>query len=260
MAEKEKTKKTGAAKRKKGKAKSRASTLSESKLKTFFINRITKRLFAIVMILISLPIVFTFIYTIPGTKPVSTLMMGRALTGQPVERKWVDLEDVAPVVYQSVVMSEDGQFCGHRGVDWNELNAVIDNALDGERTRGASTIAMQTAKNLFLWPHRSFIRKAFEVPYAIFADFILGKKRLMEIYLNIAEWDEGVFGIEAASQHYFNRPASRLSRRQAALLTVSLPNPKGRNPAKPTKSLQRLARVIEKRAKQSGAYIKCLQE
>jgi monofunctional biosynthetic peptidoglycan transglycosylase len=186
-------------------------------------------------------------------------MLARMFTGQSVDRRWIKLDDIASVVPQSVIMSEDGQFCSHRGVDWDELTAVIDDALDGEKTRGASTLPMQTVKNLFLWPQRSFIRKGFEIPYAIFADAVLPKHRIMEIYLNIAEWDEGIFGIEAASRHYFNRSASKLSRRQAALLTVTLPNPKKRNPAKPSRSLNRLAKIVEKRATQSGAYIKCLE-
>lgn len=259
MATKAKSKKAGEAKRQKKSASTMPSFSLKSLLAKILLHRVTKRLIAILVILALLPIAFTLIYTIPGTQPVSTLIMGRAILGKPVERQWVDLDNIASVLPQSVIMSEDGQFCFHHGVDWRELNAVIDNALEGERTRGASTLAMQTAKNLFLWPQRSFIRKIFEVPYAMFADFVWGKKRMMEIYLNIAEWDEGVFGIEAASRHYFKKPASKLSRRQAALLTVSLPNPKGRNPAKPTKSLTRLARTVEKRAKQSGAYIKCLK-
>lgn len=222
-------------------------------------NRRIRPLVWLVAILLLLPAAFTLVYGLPGTKPVSTLMAGRALLGKPVDRQWVALENISPFVFQSVVMSEDGQFCSHYGVDFAELNAVIEDALDGERPRGASTIPMQTVKNLFLWPHRSFIRKVFEVPYAIFADLVWSKKRLFEIYINIAEFDEGVFGIEAASRHYFNRSSAKLTRRQAALLTVALPNPKDRNPAKPTKSLSRLARVIEKRAKRSGAYVKCFE-
>ena len=224
-----------------------------------FASRRVRTLAALGLILLLLPLAFTLVYALPGTKPVSTLMMGRAVTGKPVDRQWVALEDVSPYVFQSVVMSEDGQFCSHYGVDLAELNAVIGDALEGEKPRGASTIPMQAVKNLFLWPQRSFIRKVFEIPYAIFADLVWSKKRLFEIYINIAEFDEGVFGIEAASRHYFNRSAADLTRRQAALLTVSLPNPKERNPAKPTKSLNRLAQVIEKRAQRSGAYIKCLE-
>ena len=224
-----------------------------------FASRRVRTLTALGLILLLLPLAFTLVYALPGAKPVSTLMVGRAVTGKPVDRQWVALEDVSPYVFQSVVMSEDGQFCSHYGVDLAELNAVIGDALEGEKPRGASTIPMQAVKNLFLWPQRSFIRKVFEIPYAIFADLVWSKKRLFEIYINIAEFDEGVFGIEAASRHYFNRSAADLTRRQAALLTVSLPNPKERNPAKPTKSLNRLAQVIEKRAQRSGAYIKCLE-
>ena len=170
-----------------------------------------------------------------------------------------ELDDIRTEVLAAAPESEDGQFRFHRGVDWRELNAVIDDALDGEKTRGASTLPMQVAKNLFLWPHRSFVRKIFEIPYALFADLVWSKRRMMEIYLNMAEWDEGVFGIEAASRHYFNRSASRLTRSQAALLTVTLPNPAERNPAKPSRALSKLAKVIERRASQSGAYVKCLK-
>lgn len=229
-------------------------------LNRVFFNRYTKALTGIFLILAILPVAFTLIYTIPGTKPASTLMLARVFTGQSMERQWVSISEIAKVLPQSVIMSEDGQFCFHHGVDWNELTSVIDDALDGEKTRGASTLPMQTVKNLYFWPQRSFIRKIIEIPYAMLADLIWPKRRMMEIYLNIAEWDTGIFGIEAASQHYFNRPASKLSARQAALLTVTLPNPKGRNPAKPSSALKKLARIVEKRATQSGAYIKCLQE
>jgi monofunctional biosynthetic peptidoglycan transglycosylase len=131
--------------------------------------------------------------------------------------------------------------------------------MEGEKTRGASTIVMQTGKNLFLWPGRSYLRKALELPLALYIDLVLSKKRIMEIYLNIAEWGPGIYGIEAASQYRFGRPASALTRRQAALLAVTLPSPETRNPAKPTKGLSRLARIIERRARQAGAYIGCLK-
>lgn len=221
-------------------------------------NRYARALIGIAIILAALPVIFMFIYKIPGTTPGSTIMWARNLTGQPVDRRWVGFDDIAEVVPQSVIMSEDGQFCFHRGVDWNELNAVLENALDGEKTRGASTLPMQTVKNLFFWPQRSFVRKFLEIPYAILADVIWTKRRMMEIYLNIAEFDEGVFGIEAASQHYFNKPAASLSRRQAALLTVTLPSPVKRNPAQPSKSHSRLASRIEKLSAKSGAYVRCL--
>lgn len=222
-------------------------------------HHIVRSLMAILLILALLPVLFMLIYKIPGTTPVSTLIMGRAVLAKPVERIWINLDNIAPVLPQSVIMSEDGQFCFHQGIDWRELNAVIDDALEGEKTRGASTLTMQLVKNLFLWPHRSLIRKVLEMPYAVIADLLLSKRRILEIYLNVAEWDEGIFGIEAASRHYFNRAASKLTRRQAALLAVTLPGPVSRNPAKPTRSLNRLANRIERLSRKSGAYIKCLK-
>jgi monofunctional biosynthetic peptidoglycan transglycosylase len=205
------------------------------------------------------PAVLGIVYRIEAVRPFSTLMLGRWLMLQPVERQWVAIEDVAPIAWQSIIMSEDGQFCSHHGIDLRELNAVIDDAMEGEKTRGASTITMQLAKNLFLWNGRSILRKAAELPLAVYIDVVLPKRRIMEIYLNIAEWDVGVFGIEAAAQHYFNRPASKLNARQAALLAVTLPAPGVRNPAKPGRGLQRLAGIIERRAARSGGYTGCIR-
>jgi len=198
------------------------------------------------------------LYRIPFIHPVSTLMLRDLVLLRGYERQWVDLDDVSPVLVQSVMMSEDGQFCSHDGVDWSALNTIIDDAMDGEATRGASTIPMQTVKNLFLWASRSYIRKAIEIPLAIAADTVWSKRRLMEIYLNIAQWGPDIYGIEAAAQSYFGRSASDLTRRQAAYLAVTLPNPLERNPASPSASMRRLAGIIERRARQSGAYIKCL--
>ena len=206
-----------------------------------------------------LPAFLLLLYRVEFVHPVSTIMIKDGIAGSGSRREWVEFEDIAPVLYQSVMMSEDGQFCSHGGIDWGALDQVIDDAIDGERTRGASTITMQLVKNLFLWPDRSFVRKGLEVPYALMAEQILGKKRILEIYLNVAEWDEGVFGIEAAAQHYFNRPAMKLGPKYASLLAVTLPNPKGRNPAKPGRKMNSLARTIRARARASGAYIQCVK-
>ncbi|MFK7902569.1 MAG: monofunctional biosynthetic peptidoglycan transglycosylase [Nitratireductor sp.] len=221
--------------------------------------RIYKWVLRIIAILVLLPFVLSLLYKFNFINPVSTLMLGRYASLQKVERTWVPLEDIAPVLRNSVIMSEDGKFCAHNGVDWAALNTVIDSALEGEKTRGASTLTMQSVKNLFLWNSRSYIRKGLEVPLALYFDAVLSKRRIMEIYLNIAEWDEGVFGIEAASQKYFKRSAKKLSAKQASLLTVTLPNPVGRNAAKPTKSMRRVANIVAKRARQAGAYVKCLK-
>jgi monofunctional biosynthetic peptidoglycan transglycosylase len=205
-----------------------------------------------------LPYLLLVVYKLEFIHPVSTLMLWDLVTLQGYDRQWVEFDDIAPVLVQSVMMSEDGQYCRHNGVDWVQMNGVIEDALDGESTRGASTIPMQTAKNLFLWNGRSFIRKGLELPLALGADFVLSKKRLMEVYLNIAEWGPGIYGIEAAARYHFKVPASKLSRRQAALLAISLPNPITRVASKPAKGMKRLASLIERRAKGSGDYIKCL--
>jgi monofunctional biosynthetic peptidoglycan transglycosylase len=176
------------------------------------------------------------------------------------DRRWVEFEDISPALVQSVMMSEDGQFCSHFGVDVRQLQGVVEDALDGEATRGASTIPMQTAKNLFLWNGRSFLRKGLELPLAIGADAVWSKKRLMEIYLNIAEWGPGIYGIEAAAQYHFKTSAAKLSKKQAALLAVSLPNPITRVASKPSRGMSRLANLIQRRANASGEYIKCLYD
>lgn len=212
------------------------------------------------VVLIALPLALVPVYAIPGIRPISTLMLGDYITFKPVNRDWVDLEDIAPVLVHSVMMSEDGQFCIHDGVDWVQMRGVVNDALEGEATRGASTIPMQTAKNLFLWNGRSFIRKGMELPLALASDFVWSKQRMMELYLNVAEWGPGIYGAEAAAKHHFGVPAAKLTRRQAALLAVSLPNPIERNAGKPGRGLRSLASLIERRASRSGEYIKCLYE
>ncbi len=210
--------------------------------------------------LVVLPYVLILFYLLPFLHPVSTLMLGDLALLQGYDRRWVSFEEISPVLVQSVMMSEDGQFCAHSGVDWTQMRGVIDDALKGVPTRGASTISMQTSKNLFLWNGRSFLRKGMEIPLAIASDFVWSKRRMMEIYLNIAEWGPGIYGIEAAARYHFKVPASKLSRRQAALLAVSLPNPYTRIASKPGRGLKRLAAVIERRAAGSGDYIKCLYD
>ncbi len=217
-----------------------------------------KRLLLAGLVVVLILMAVILLYSSPRVHPVSTLMLARVIAGESVTRQWVSMDRINPVLVHSVMVSEDAKFCAHQGVDWPALNQVLDDAIDGARTRGASTLSMQVVKNLFLWHGRSFVRKGLELPLALVVDRIWSKKRLMEIYLNIVEWDEGIFGIEAASRHYFNRKAVNLSARQSALLAVSLPNPVARNPARPSRTLGRLAKRIEARAYQSGAYVKCL--
>ena len=217
-----------------------------------------KRLFKWAVIIALVPYALILVYAVDFVRPVSTLMLWDLATLKGYDRRWVEFEDISPALVQSVMMSEDGQFCSHFGVDVVQLKGVVQDALDGEATRGASTIPMQTAKNLFLSNGRSFVRKGLELPLAVGADAVWSKKRLMEIYLNIAEWGPGIYGIEAAARYHFKTSAAKLTRKQAALLAVSLPNPITRVASKPSRGMNRLANVIQRRANASGEYIKCL--
>ena len=190
--------------------------------------------------------------------PVSTLMLGRWLTFQPVARDAVLLDAVAPALPLAVLTSEDSRFCRHGGVDWEALRTVLDEADEDGPSRGASTIAMQTAKNLFLWPSRSYVRKGMEIPIALYLGVVWPKRRIMEIYLNIAEWGEGVFGAEAAARRYFGKRARDLNRREAALLATALPNPILRNPARPTRRHQALAQRLMARMEGAAPFADCL--
>lgn len=222
------------------------------------VGRWLRRALKAAVVIVLIPLVLTLLYIPPFVRPVSTLMLGDLVTLQGYDRRWVPLEDVAPVLAHSVIMSEDGQFCRHLGIDFGELKGVVSDALAGEPTRGASTITMQTVKNLYLWNSRSILRKVVELPLAAYFDLVVPKRRIMEIYLNIAEWGPGIYGIEAAAQHHFGVPARQLTARQSALLAVTLPNPINRNPAKPSAGLKRLANLIQRRAARSGDYVQCL--
>ncbi len=192
--------------------------------------------------------------------PVSTLMAWRWLTGAPMSRQWIDFSAISPALPLSVVGAEDGQFCRHHGIDLGALREVIDDAGDGEVTRGGSTITQQVAKNLFLWPGRSVVRKALELPLAIWIDFVLPKQRILEIYLNIAELGpSGQFGAQAGSVFAFGHPASSLSPREAALLAAILPNPVKRSARNPGPGLRRLAAIYMARA-QAPRLVRCWSE
>jgi monofunctional biosynthetic peptidoglycan transglycosylase len=191
--------------------------------------------------------------------PLSTLMLSRHVMREPVDRRYVPLNQISPHLVRAVVASEDQRFCSHSGVDWEALREVIEEAEDDGPSRGASTITMQTAKNLFLWHGRSYVRKGLELPLALVLDLLWSKPRVMEVYLNIAEWGEGVFGAEAAAQRAFGKSAAALTPREAALLAAALPNPLKRPSARPTRFHAAAARRISARAEQMGAYVSCLK-
>jgi monofunctional glycosyltransferase len=192
--------------------------------------------------------------------PVSTLMAWRYATGAPVSRQWIDFSAISPALPRAVVSAEDAKFCSHHGIDWGALREVIDDAEEGEVTRGGSTITQQVAKNLFLWQGRSVVRKALEFPLALWIDLVLPKQRILEIYLNIAELGPtGQFGAQAGSVFAFGHPASQLSPREAALLASILPNPVKRSARNPGPGVRRLAGTYMARA-QAPALQRCWNE
>jgi monofunctional biosynthetic peptidoglycan transglycosylase len=189
--------------------------------------------------------------------PPSTLMLWRQMRGEAVERIVVPLDAVSPHLVRAIIASEDARYCAHSGVDFIALGEVLDED-DGMPSRGASTITMQTAKNVFLWHGRSIVRKALELPLALGLDLVWGKRRTAEIYLNIAEWGEGLFGAEAAARRHFGKSARDLTRREAALMATALPNPIRRSAGRPTAAHRRLAAAVEVRMVDLGTRADCL--
>ncbi|MEW6125119.1 MAG: monofunctional biosynthetic peptidoglycan transglycosylase [Pseudomonadota bacterium] len=214
-----------------------------------------RRLALVLVVLAAIPLVLSISYWV--INPVSTLMLWRWVTGERVERVWTPLSQMSPVLVRTVVASEDASFCTHWGVDIGEIRAAIAKADDDlEDVRGASTIPMQVAKNLFLWNSRSFIRKGLELPLSLWLDLVLSKRRLLEIYLNIAEWGpDGEFGVEAGARRAFRIPADDVSAGQAALLAVMLPNPHRRDAGRPSAGVRRLASRLEARTVSEGPQI-----
>ena len=158
-----------------------------------------------------------------------------------VERRWVPMRQIAPVMARSAVAAEDANFCLHWGFDV----VAIRTAIEAGGGRGASTITQQVVKNVFLWHGRSWPRKVLEAGITPLVELLWTKERILEVYLNIAEFDTGVFGVEAAAAHYFNRAAADLTGRQAALLAAILPAPQARSASRPSDRVARRARAIE---------------
>jgi monofunctional biosynthetic peptidoglycan transglycosylase len=210
----------------------------------------------LVLVLLLLPYLIVPFYRF--VDPVSTLMLWRWVRGAPVTRTVVPIGRIAPVLPASVIAAEDGRFCTHRGIDWQEILDAIDDADDLSEARGGSTITQQTAKNLFLWGGRSYVRKALELPLALWIDLVLPKQRVHEIYLNIVEWGpNGQFGAEAGSRFAFGKSARELTPREAATLAAILPNPRRRSARTPGPAVRRLAGIYEARAR--GADTACLR-
>jgi monofunctional biosynthetic peptidoglycan transglycosylase len=189
--------------------------------------------------------------------PLTPLMVIRLIEGEGLSKQWRALDQIAPALAYAAIAAEDNHFCAHFGFDWQALSEVLEEARAGGRTRGASTITMQTAKNLFLWPGRSLLRKGFEAWLTPQIELLWPKRRILEVYLNIAELGPGIYGAEAAAKAYFGKPAASLAPVEAALLAAVLPNPRQWSPARPTAYLERRADTILTRIQQLGPMLAC---
>jgi monofunctional biosynthetic peptidoglycan transglycosylase len=217
--------------------------------------RLAQVMAIILLAVLLLPYLLVPVYRF--VNPVSTLMLWRWVTGTRVVRANVPLERIAPVLPATVVASEDGRFCSHYGIDWEEIRDALDDADDVSEARGGSTITQQLAKNLFLWAGRSYLRKALEFPLALWIELTLPKRRILEIYLNIAEWGpNGQFGVETGARYAFGKSARELSAQEAATLAAILPNPHRRSARSPGPAVRRLAAIYETRAR--SADVACL--
>jgi monofunctional glycosyltransferase len=215
--------------------------------------------FAVLLgLLLLLPYAVAPLYRV--VDPISTPMLWRMFRGARIEHIRVPIGQIAPALPLAVIIAEDAQLCRHSGIDWRGIEEAMADAEQGEKLRGGSSIPQQLAKNLFLWQGRSYVRKALEIPLALWLDLMLGKRRLMEIYLNVAEWGpDGEFGIEAGARRAFHRSARNLTLRDAALLAAVLPNPRQRDAGRPRPIVRRLAALYEGRARQWPELDACVR-
>jgi monofunctional biosynthetic peptidoglycan transglycosylase len=183
--------------------------------------------------------------------PLTPLMVLRLFEGEGFSKDWVSYEEISPNLPRAVIAAEDAGFCQHWGFDFKAIQKALAHNEDSRRLRGGSTISNQTAKNVFLWPGDTvltrYARKAIEPYFTLLIEAMWGKKRILEVYLNVVEWGPGIYGAEAAAQHHFGKPASKLTRREAALLAAALPSPRRYNAGKPGNYVSRQANSIQRR-------------
>ncbi|MEX0759855.1 MAG: monofunctional biosynthetic peptidoglycan transglycosylase [Tistlia sp.] len=211
---------------------------------------------ALALLLLLAPPLWVAAYS--AVPPPGTLLMAlRWAEGDGWRRDWVPLEAISPNLRLAVLAAEDNRFCGHFGYDWVELERAVADWKAGKGLRGASTITMQSAKNLFLWPGRDWLRKVAEVPFVFWLEALAGKRRILELYLNVAEWAPGVYGAEAAARHHFGVSAEALSGRQGALLAAVLPNPRAWSAGEPGPYVSNRAATLQARVQQLGPALDC---
>ena len=196
------------------------------------------------LILAMLPIGAVAIHRIVPP-PTTLLMVKQAVAGNGLTYRWRGIDDISPRLVEAVIAAEDARFCEHRGFDFKAIEKALDSNARGRKVRGGSTISQQTAKNVFLWPGRDWVRKGFEAGYTLLIETLWGKRRIMEVYLNVAEWAPGVYGAEAAARRWYGKSAADLTPREAARLAAILPSPRRYQAASPGPYVRRRAGRIQ---------------
>jgi monofunctional biosynthetic peptidoglycan transglycosylase len=204
-----------------------------------------RRLLLIVFLAaVAFPVGLTLVYRFVPP-PITYLMALRLAQGHGLTKHWRPMSRISPALAQAVIAGEDARFCRHHGFEFEAMRkALANNERRPTRLRGGSTISQQTAKNIFLWPDRSYVRKGLEAYFTVLIEALWGKRRILEVYLNVAEWGPGTYGAEAASRRYFNVPADKLSRTQAARLAAVLPSPQRYRAVRPGPYVARRSRRI----------------
>lgn len=206
--------------------------------------KLGRMLLILLLTLVLLPIGGVLIHAVVPP-PVTLLMVQQAVAGKGLDYRWRSLNHISPRLVEAVIASEDARFCSHDGFDFEAIEKAMDSNARGGKVRGGSTISQQTAKNVFLWPGRSWIRKGLEAGYTVLIETVWSKRRIMEVYLNVAEWAPGVYGAEAAARHWYGKDADQLTAREAARLAAILPSPRRYSASKPGPYVRRRASRVQ---------------
>ena len=229
-------------------------------MKNKFVRILSKIALWFVGISVALVLVFKFVpvfYTpLMLTRSIENKLAGNEMV---CSHNWVPLEHISKNLQKAVIASEDGRFLTHHGFDFEAIQKAMENNEQGKKLKGGSTISQQTAKNVFLWPDRTWIRKGLETGFTLYIEAMWPKQRIMEMYLNVVEWAPGVYGAEAAARHHFKKSASALSAHEAAALAAVLPNPRKWNASNPGPYVQGRTTTLQGRAARVGALANCLQ-
>jgi len=206
--------------------------------------KLGRTLLILLLTLVLLPVGGVLIHAVVPP-PTTLLMVRQAVTGHGLDYRWRSLNHISPRLVEAVIASEDARFCSHDGFDFKAIEKAMDDNARGRKVRGGSTISQQTAKNVFLWPGRSWVRKGLEAGYTVLIETVWSKRRIMEVYLNVAEWAPGVYGAEAAARHWYGKGADTLTAREAARLAAILPSPRRYSAGKPGPYIRRRASRVQ---------------